>query len=378
MNANVISIFEAGDYEAQVHRAQEILRGGGLVVLPTETLYGAAGLLGHPESRRRLRELRGDVAAKAFTVHLARPGDAGQYLGMLTEYEQRLIRKLWPGPVGLNFLVDSDRRQQVAATMQVQESDIFDDNSITLRCPDHILAEDVLGGVTGPVALTAVGNGGAGAGDEHAEVGKQIAESMGEKVDLVLDAGPTKYSKPSTLLRVRGDKYEIVRVGVYDERIIERLLRTTILFVCSGNTCRSPMAEVITRQLLAHKLDVPEAELEKKGISVISAGSFAFPGAKATQPAQDVVRQMGADLSHHRSRPLTVELIHQADVIFTMSKNHAQQVMSLVPSAGEKVSTLDPSGDIEDPIGGDVQLYKDLAGQLRLLIEKRLSEKVLM
>lgn len=378
MTPNVVSIFEAGDYESQVHRAQEILRGGGLVVLPTETLYGAAGLISHPESRRRLREMRGDSAGKAFTVHLGRPGEAGQYLGMLTEYEQRLIRKLWPGPVGLNFLVDSDRRQQIAATLQVRESDIFDDNSITLRCPDHILAEDVLSGVGGPVALTAVRNGGAGGGDERAEVGQHIAEVVGEKVDLVLDAGPTKYSKPSTLLRVRGDKYEIVRVGVYDERIIERLLRTTILFVCSGNTCRSPMAEVLTRQLLARKLEVPEADLEKKGISVLSAGSFAFPGARAAQPAQDAVRQMGADLTHHRSRPLTVELIHQADVIFTMSKNHAQQVVSLVPSAGEKVSTLDPAGDIEDPIGGDVQLYKDLAGQLRTLIEKRLSEKVLV
>jgi L-threonylcarbamoyladenylate synthase len=378
MAATLVSIFEAGDYEAQMRRAQEILRSGGLVVLPTETLYGAAGLLSHPQSRQRLRELRGNTAGKAFTVHVARPADAGNYLGMLTDYEQRLIRKLWPGPVGLNFLVDADRRHQIAGVMQVEEADIFDEGSITLRCPDHILAEDVLHGVTGPVALTAVGHGGAAGSDEPMDVAQQIMQSVGEKVDLIFDAGPTKYAKPSTLLRVRGDRYEIVRVGVYDERIIERLLRTTILFVCSGNTCRSPMAEALTRQLLADKLEVPELELEKKGISVMSAGSFAFPGARATQQAQDAVRQMGADLSHHRSRPLTVELIHQADVIFTMSKNHAQQVMSLVPGAGEKVSTLDPAGDIEDPIGGDIKLYKDLAGQLRTLIEKRLSEKVLI
>ena len=68
-------------------------------------------------------------------------------------------------------------------------------------------------------------------------------------------------------------RYEILRQGVYDERIIERLLRTTILFVCSGNTCRSPMAEGIARHFLAEKLTFPEMELEQKGISVVRPGA---------------------------------------------------------------------------------------------------------
>jgi protein-tyrosine-phosphatase len=89
------------------------------------------------------------------------------------------------------------------------------------------------------------------------------------------------------------------------------------------------------------------------------------------------VKELGVDLTHHRSRSLTVELIHQADVIYTMSRNHAQQVTSLVPSATEKVTTLDPAGDIEDPIGSDVHIYQELAGQLQKLIEKRLQEQVL-
>jgi protein arginine phosphatase len=79
-------------------------------------------------------------------------------------------------------------------------------------------------------------------------------------------------------------------------------------------------------------------------------------------------------LSSHRSRPLTVELIHQSDAIFTMSRNHAMAVLSLVPSAGQKVATLDPEADIEDPIGSDVGVYKNLIGQLQSLIEKRVSE----
>ena len=81
---------------------------------------------------------------------------------------------------------------------------------------------------------------------------------------------------------MRDDGYDIVRSGVYDERIIERLLRTTVLFVCSGNTCRSPMAEALARDVLAKGMNVSPDDLEKKGVIVLSAGSFALPGARAT------------------------------------------------------------------------------------------------
>ena len=131
-----------------------------------------------------------------------------------------------------------------------------------------------------------------------------------------------------------------------------------------------------TRRVLSERLHVPELELERKGISVISAGSYAMPGARANPHAVEALKGLGTDLSHHRSRPLTVELIHQADMIFTMGRSHAAAVQALVPSASEKVDTLDPAGDIDDPIGGDAALYKSLAGQLQTLIEKRLQEKV--
>src|SRR5688572_31174497 len=132
------------------------------------------------------------------------------------------------------------------------------------------------------------------------------------------------------------------------------------------------MAEGITRKLLADRLGVAEADLEKKGLNVLSAGSFAMPGAKAAAPAVEALRPIGVDLTRHRSRPLTVELIHQADVIYAMGRSHLAAVKALVPTAADKVVTLNPAGEIDDPIGGDVQLYKELAGQLHELIEKRL------
>jgi protein-tyrosine phosphatase len=367
MAVPILSIFGGGDYEKHIGQCAQVLKDGGIAVLPTETVYGAAGLLGREKARERLRELRGGNGHRPFTIHLPDPNVAEQYLDEPSDYAQRLMRKLWPGPVSLTFDVSSGRRKETSAKLGIPESEIYSGSSITLRCPDHIVATDVIGDVDGPVALAAISG--------SATTASARAEELEGKVDLIIDAGPTKYSKPSTILKVLDGKYEIVRPGVYDERIIERLLRTTILFVCSGNTCRSPMAEGIARRVLSEKFALPELELERKGISVVSAGSFAMPGARATPQAVEALKDLGVDLSHHRSKPLTVELIHQADMIFTMGRSHAQAVTALVPSASEKVATLDPAGDIDDPIGGDVRLYQHLAGQLRELIQKRLDEK---
>jgi L-threonylcarbamoyladenylate synthase len=365
----LVNLLLCEDYRQQVQRAATTLRDGGLVVVPTETVYGVAAVASNPAAMTRLRALRGADNGKPLTVHLDRPISARAYIGEPSALASRMIGKLWPGPVSLTFDVEAQKRQEVARRLEVRENDIFDGGTLTLRCPSHPVASDLLSETKLPVVLTVAGGDGATARQVD-----QFLSGVEGKVDLVLDAGPTQFAKPSTIIHVTSDSYRIERAGIYDERIIERLMRTTVLFVCSGNTCRSPMAEALARKIIADRLGVPQDAIEHKGYSVVSAGAFAMPGSRATPAAVEAVAGMNADLSRHRSRPLTPELVNSADLIFAMGQSHKAAVLAVSSAAEGKVHTLDPQKDIEDPIGGDLSLYRELAAHMETLIARRLDE----
>lgn len=356
--------------QAQVARAVEVLDGGGLVLLPTETVYGIVGRLDRPEAVARLRQFRGrDAQSHPLTLHVAAPADSEPFLGELSLYQRWFVARLWPGPVAMVFSVHASGRQEVLARLTLAEADLYDGSRITVRCPDHDVAREVLCHCGGPVGGLAA----AGTGGPVVQIG-DLTDQAAKSIDFLLDVGKTRFGGSSTVVQVDEARYTLIRPGVIEQRILERRLKTTILFVCSGNTCRSPMAAALARHVLAEKLHVSEAQLEASGFAVSSAGTSAMPGAAATENAVIAVRELGGDLSRHRSRPLTDELIRQADLIFAMGRNHAAQIRAMSGSAAGKTWMLDPSGDISDPIGGDLRLYQELAGRLKSLIETRLSD----
>lgn len=362
--------------------AVSILQRGGLIAYPTETVYGLGANIYDQKAVRKIFEIKRRERQKPLSVMIASHVQVEELCMDLPNYAYNLIATHWPGPLTLIL----------RASARVPDYITSADNKIGLRMPDHCITKALMKLHREPITSTSANVSGV----EAPVRAQEVVNTFADKIDLIIDGGECKVKIPSTVLDATGEAPRILRAGAISFLQIERCLQRSqkmksrtfkILFACSGNSCRSPMAE----GLLKSKLPV---ELKDR-VTVQSAGTLGLNGNPATNFAIEVTQDLGANIFHHRSQGLTEELVKDADLIFAMAPEHRIFLQNHYPEVRENVFLLksfarDPDDKyderIEDPIGGNLEVYKKcvqiidseldrILPRLIQLIEEKLSSR---
>ena len=357
------------DWNAAVSNTVDALHEGKIAVVPTETVYGLAVRLADSQAVGKLIELKGRNENHPFALAFPSAYSIEDLCGELSPLAQRLTRRCLPGPVSLVLDVPPDSIFWKLPT-DIQQA-VSQQSSICCRIPDHPLLLPVLSELNEPIVLTSANKSGQG---ESASV-EQIIADLGNGIDLLIDGGPLASPKPSTIVKVVGNDYTILREGILKSDTIKRLAALMILFVCTENTCRSPMAEHLCEKMLAERLKCPADALEQHGIVVLSAGISATEGKPATAKAVEILQGYDIDLSGHRSLSLNETYVRFADYIFAMTRHHRESILSSWCNVDSRLSVFRrDGGDIADPLGGSLDAYQACAEQIQTALGQRLEE----
>jgi tRNA threonylcarbamoyl adenosine modification protein (Sua5/YciO/YrdC/YwlC family) len=315
-----------------------IIRQGGLIVFPTDTVYGIAADFSNPQAIERLRKVKKRSSNKPFSVLVSQRGLISNYTHMSEPVLYKLIDAYWPGP--LTVVVPGKQEGQ----------------TIGVRIPDHPIALRLVQDAQCTIAAPSANF----EGNPAPTTCQEALRDLNGLVDVAIDGGAAKLGIGSSVVDLAHGSPKVLRDGVITQEDVDRVVKKkVILFVCTGNSCRSVMAEYLLKSMLAGRQDV----------EVTSAGTGVFLQTTASSETVSVLKEDGIDASHHLSRAINSILLKKSDLIIVMTRGHRQQVLERVPEVEKRIYLLrefidTPSGyqielDVPDPIGQPHYAYKE-------------------
>jgi len=371
MKTEILKIAVPDDARS-VQKIAKLLDVGSLVAFPTETVYGI-GCKADKQTLDRLNEVKGRQPDKHYTLHIGSREQLEKYVPSMTLKARKLVQNAFPGPVTVVFELDDESLRQAKQNLPKSVFEmLYSGRTLGVRYPACPVTCAILANAKFPIVAPSANP----AALVPATTVKEVLDYFDGKIECIVEIPDFEvdFKQSSTVVKVGKRDIQILREGAVPARQIQKWTTIRLLFVCTGNTCRSPMAAGFGRKYFSDNLGCPVDELERFGYIIDSAGVAACEGIPASRHAMEVCRTEKIDLSGHQSRQLTPEDIEQSDVIFTMGQHHRDSIVQSLPSASEKCFVLDETGDILDPIGSDVAAYQDCFQQICDNIIKKKKE----
>ncbi len=364
LSSKILVIQPTNHNQSSVKECAEIFRSGGVVVVPTETVYGVAALLSDGNAIQKLLQAKNRPTSHTLAIAVHDWQMALRYTEESNRLAAKLARLYWPGPLTLVL----DAGNSASKIPEESRAAVAPANAIGFRSPQNAFLLDVLHELDEPVVLTSANI----SGQPPARSASEALVSLADKVDLIVDGGPSQLGAPSTVVKITADKFEILRKGEISYAAIRDATVKTVLFVCTGNKCRSPIAEALCQKLVSEHIGRARANQYR----FLSAGTDASTGDPATPySCETLLRDYNISLDGWRSRKINYRLLDEADVIFCMNQSHLVALCNAYPDCAERVCMLKLDGsDIIEPSCESIDAYRICARQIEEALRQRIED----